>query len=341
MGGVGEYLPKSDVNESEVKVMLLNTAFSSQCWEILELQDKYAPSSFEQLKVNFIEKYTEKQLPSESTLRKNYLPDCYADALNQIRKAVGNNKIWVSVDETTDETGRFVAHVVVGTLSPDGPGEKFLLTAEVLDKVNHASIVTLFQNSMSLLWPDGVKRENILLLVTDGAAYMMKARRQIKLSYPNICHMTFAIAKELVSEQLRDHIMYIEQKFEDFSKYIKLLETSAMEISKSLKVVQDLYTALDQQHKSQGPGLGYDDQNHELKKEREDENEKEKEGEGKGRDEEGERKEEVKNIVRGKKKKLRRGKYENEENQCAKGPHTRRDFPKSTERGIKKGFLAP
>lgn len=285
---------------------------------------------------NFIEKYTEKQLPSESTLRKNYLPDCYADVLNQIRKAVGNNKIWVSVDETTDETGRFVAHVVVGTLSPDGPGEKFLLTAEVLDKVNHASIVTLFENSMSLLWPDGVKRENILLLVTDGAAYMMKAGRQIKLSYPNICHMTclahclhrvaetvrssypdvdrfisnmkkiflkaptrlqvfkniapeiplppkpiitrwgtwldaasyyakyyekivdvlavlnsedcssVAIAKELVSEQLRDHIMYIEQKFKDLSKYIKLLETSAMEISKSLKVVQDLSTALDQ-----------------------------------------------------------------------------------------------
>ncbi|KAJ4450081.1 hypothetical protein ANN_01488 [Periplaneta americana] len=79
---------------------------------------------------NFIEKYTEKQLPSESTLRKNYLPDCYADVLNQIMKAVGNNKISVSVDETTDETRRFVAHVVVGTLSPDGPGEKFLLTAE-------------------------------------------------------------------------------------------------------------------------------------------------------------------------------------------------------------------
>ncbi|KAJ4442676.1 hypothetical protein ANN_04265 [Periplaneta americana] len=271
---------------------------------------------------NFIEKYTEKQLPSESTLRKNYLPDCYADVLNQIRKAVGNNKIWVSVDETTDETGRFVAHVVVGTLSPDGPGEKFLLTAEVLDKVNHASIVTLFENSMSLLWPDGVKRENILLLVTDSAAYMMKAGRQIKLSYPNICHMTclahclhlshdlscslssqssrdceellsrspeiplppkpiitrwgtwldaasyyakyyekivdvlavlnsedcssVAIAKDLVSEQLRDHIMYIEQKFKDLSKCIKLLETSAMEISKSLKVVQDLSTALDQ-----------------------------------------------------------------------------------------------
>ncbi|KAJ4442720.1 hypothetical protein ANN_04311 [Periplaneta americana] len=107
----------------------------------------------------------------------------YLDVLNQIRKAVGNNKIWVSVDETTDETGRFVAHVVLGTLSPDGPGEKFLLTAEVLDKVNHASIVTLFENSMSLLWPDGVKHENILLLVTDGAAYMMKAGRQIKLSY--------------------------------------------------------------------------------------------------------------------------------------------------------------
>jgi hypothetical protein len=42
------------------------------------------------------------------------------------------NKIWVSIDETSDVDGRFVANVVVGTLKHEQPGEIFLLACEVL-----------------------------------------------------------------------------------------------------------------------------------------------------------------------------------------------------------------
>jgi len=52
--------------------------------------------------------------------------------------------MWVSIDESTDVEGRFIANVIVGTLLVDEPGDIFLLTSEVLDKVNFSTIAKLF-----------------------------------------------------------------------------------------------------------------------------------------------------------------------------------------------------
>jgi hypothetical protein len=40
----------------------------------------------------FLEKYTIHPIPTESTLRKNYLASCYEDTINKIRKSVGKTK---------------------------------------------------------------------------------------------------------------------------------------------------------------------------------------------------------------------------------------------------------
>jgi hypothetical protein len=60
----------------------------------------------------FLEKYMTHPIPTESTLKKNYLASCYDDTINKIRNSVGKNKIWVSIDETSDIDGRFVTNVV-------------------------------------------------------------------------------------------------------------------------------------------------------------------------------------------------------------------------------------
>ena len=86
--------------------------------------------------------------------------------MNNIRKHISDKKIWVSIDETTDVEGRFIANVIVGTLLIDGPGEIFLLTTEVLEKVNFSTIAKLFDNSMFLLWPDGIQHNNVLLFLS-------------------------------------------------------------------------------------------------------------------------------------------------------------------------------
>jgi len=65
---------------------------------------------------NFLEMYTGKEISNESTMRKNYLSECYQETMIKIRSNVTGKKIWVSIDETSDCEGRYIANVVVGTL---------------------------------------------------------------------------------------------------------------------------------------------------------------------------------------------------------------------------------
>lgn len=114
---------------------------------------------------SFLEKYTTKVIPDESKIRKNYLHDCYIDAMNKIRSKIEGKKVWLSVDETSDVEGRYVANAVIGTLETDGPGTTILLNSEVLEKVNYSTISKLFVKSLNLLWPQGIQHDLVLLFL--------------------------------------------------------------------------------------------------------------------------------------------------------------------------------
>jgi len=81
----------------------------------------------------FLEKYTKEHIPCESTLRKNYVDAVYLGVMNRIRSEVQNKHIWISIDETTDTMGRYVANVIIGTLEPEEKSQVYLLTSEVLE----------------------------------------------------------------------------------------------------------------------------------------------------------------------------------------------------------------
>ncbi|PNF17096.1 hypothetical protein B7P43_G16102 [Cryptotermes secundus] len=51
---------------------------------------------------NFIEKYTQCKVPDESTVRKNYVKQCYDLTIESIRDKIQDNFVWVSIDETQD-----------------------------------------------------------------------------------------------------------------------------------------------------------------------------------------------------------------------------------------------
>lgn len=85
--------------------------------------------------------------------------------LKKIRCTVVNNKIRVSLDEITD--------VAVSVIKCPC---KFL-------RVNQSSTM-LFDDSMKLLWPDGVKRKNILLFVTDFTPYVTKLAEKLTTTLP-------------------------------------------------------------------------------------------------------------------------------------------------------------
>lgn len=95
---------------------------------------------------SFLVKYTGKIIPAVTTLRKGYVDEIYDETLIKIRNAVIDKKIWVSIDETTDFLGRFVANVIIGTLETDKPGQIFLLNSEVLSKTNNSTIAKLFDD---------------------------------------------------------------------------------------------------------------------------------------------------------------------------------------------------
>ncbi|KAL4120977.1 hypothetical protein QTP88_013571 [Uroleucon formosanum] len=140
----------------------------------------------------------------QTTLRKVNVDHCYQEVLNEIRQKVAGKKIWVSIDETTDAEGRFIASVIIGTLLLDRPGEIFLFNLEQLQKTNHSTICSLFENSLYLLWPDEIRRNDVLLFLSDAAPYMVKAGDTLKVLYPKMVHVTCtSYGLHRVAEQIR------------------------------------------------------------------------------------------------------------------------------------------
>ncbi|KAL4113004.1 hypothetical protein QTP88_016713 [Uroleucon formosanum] len=91
----------------------------------------------------FLEKNIKVDIPNESTLRKNYVELCYNDTMQKIRDYVGNKKIWVSMDETTDVEGRYVVNVIIGTWELENARKIFLLHTDVLEKANNSTIAKI------------------------------------------------------------------------------------------------------------------------------------------------------------------------------------------------------
>ncbi|RWS20837.1 cytochrome P450 3A31-like protein, partial [Leptotrombidium deliense] len=57
----------------------------------------------------FIEDISVFKCPSESNLRKNYIPKLYNQKVEEILGEIGEEYLWVSVDETTDSRNHIVA----------------------------------------------------------------------------------------------------------------------------------------------------------------------------------------------------------------------------------------
>jgi hypothetical protein len=167
----------------------------------------------------FLENYTSKNIPDELTLNKNYVDDTYKKTLTKIQAEVFNRKIWVSIDETTDVDGRYVVNVIVGVLESEMPGEVMLVNCEHLEKTNSTTIAQLFDRSMNLIWPQGVEHNNVLLLVSDAAPYMVKAGSAIQTFFPKMLHVTcLPHALHRVAEQIRSDFPLVDKLISSVKK---------------------------------------------------------------------------------------------------------------------------
>ena len=122
----------------------------------------------------FLQKYCGQQIPDESTLRKNYLDFCYLEALKSARRYISNHHIWIAVDETTDVCGRFIANLVVGKLDGEEPSKPILISCKVLERTNHSTVARFVNDSLKVLWPEGIQEEEeeVLVMYSDAASYI-------------------------------------------------------------------------------------------------------------------------------------------------------------------------
>lgn len=119
-------------------------------------------------------------MPSETTLRTNSVKDLYKATIDNIKNSVKNHFLWISIDETTDATGRYVANVIIGILDSEelNAKRKYLLNTAVLHKANHSTIARLFNDSIKILG-ESFDKDLILLFISDAAPYMVKAAQAI------------------------------------------------------------------------------------------------------------------------------------------------------------------
>jgi len=64
---------------------------------------------------------------NQTTLRKLYVDDIFNETMENIRSKLSFKRIWVSIDETTDVEGQYIANIIVGSLETDRQDVVFLL----------------------------------------------------------------------------------------------------------------------------------------------------------------------------------------------------------------------
>lgn len=193
-----------------------------------ELCDTFVSANIPLFKINhpkvraFLKKYCKMNIPDESTLRKHYVTKIYETKLERLRTDLKDEYVWVSIDETTDTCNRYVANVTVGSLKNETKTTPSLLLTQFLEKTNHTTIAQTINEALTLLWPDGIKYEKVLLLATDAAPYMKKAGVILNGLYPKMVHVTcVAHAFHNVAETVRREFPIVDKFIAEASKIFR------------------------------------------------------------------------------------------------------------------------
>ncbi|KAL3080176.1 hypothetical protein niasHS_013848 [Heterodera schachtii] len=166
----------------------------------------------------FLEKYCGRSIPHHETLRSNYVKNCFEGVLSKIKDDIGENGfIWCSVDETTDRNGRCMANLLIGLLNERWNAPHLISVKPLLDengdpKVDHQTVARFVDEGLADLLSTGAKKNRLLFMVTDGAEYMKKAARNLRVFYPNMVHFTcLAHGLHRIAEEIRNQFKDVDE----------------------------------------------------------------------------------------------------------------------------------
>lgn len=133
------------------------------------------------------------------------------------------------MDETTDNCGRYIAHLLIGSLCEDTVSKSYLISSKQLEKTNNLTKIRFIQDGLSEFFlPEHVSSQKILLLLSDAAPYMIKAGQNLKIFYENLIHVTYlAHGLNRVAEEIRKQFPLINDLIKNVKK-IFFFESSSM-----------------------------------------------------------------------------------------------------------------
>ena len=122
-------------------------------------------------------------IPSETTAR-DMVKDLASEKIQEIKEIVKNNKIFIIIDETQIKNSKFVS-VLIGCLKK--PNISFLIKTVPIVSISSQTIVHIIDDCLKEF---AIRREDILLLLSDAARYMTSCTETLKVMYPSVCHVT-------------------------------------------------------------------------------------------------------------------------------------------------------
>lgn len=137
----------------------------------------------------FLEKYTKRVIPVPSTLRRHIEIES-VNVFKNIKSLICKQNIYLTVDETKDVCGRAVCVILVGILDGKTNSKPFLLDVIDIQKTNNKTVTQFIVNALAKLYDGEIAYDRLRLFVTDGASYMLKSGRDVKLLFPNALHIT-------------------------------------------------------------------------------------------------------------------------------------------------------
>ena len=80
--------------------------------------------------------------------------------MSRIKIELSNQFVWISVDETTDKLGRYVANLLVGKMDGQKWHKPHLTSVKVLEKTDFASISRFVNDGIGFIYLNFFKRVN-------------------------------------------------------------------------------------------------------------------------------------------------------------------------------------
>ncbi len=184
------------VKVHENRIFIDNTILSSEFTNWLTLTLSSSNTSFSTIKslYDFFENFTGRKIPCETTLRK-HLFQSYNFVKNRVRKEIGENMIFISMDEASAAKFKFVS-VIIGTLNPTNPclQKQFVFDFVKLTTAwTTSEVIKIFETTLNELYGNNWKeiaQKKVKLFVSDAGSQMVSGGKKLQKEYPSMLFLT-------------------------------------------------------------------------------------------------------------------------------------------------------